>query len=84
MIIEMALFSFESSGTDIRSEGKLSGLENVDDFVTKSEDPSRLQVFLDPRMERENFNQAIFGGDKFSVLALICLLMTNKCCGERK
>lgn len=45
MIMEAALFPFETSSID-NSTDKLSGFEYADNVVLVNDDPGRLQVFL--------------------------------------
>ncbi|VDP41817.1 unnamed protein product, partial [Echinostoma caproni] len=47
MIIETALSSCEDSGIDLLPGGRLSDLQYADDIVILSEDPGKLQGFLE-------------------------------------
>lgn len=47
MVIELALSSCEDSGIHTYSDRELSDSEYADDIVLPSENPSKLQVFLD-------------------------------------
>lgn len=45
--MDIAPSTWDSSGSDICSDGKLSDLEHADDVLLLSEDSSKVQVFLD-------------------------------------